>query len=153
MAREAVPACPSPATVTWRYIGAHTVHRWEKRDAWTIAAARSAGWMVRSALVPGSVETVGDTEKKSNRRALGDAGDATSRVAPLPATEVAARLDAHGSGVWPGRHSQTVFVGACDARTAAPAPGASVVTMPVMTKAAAATVVARNERAERFPIA
>ena len=51
----------SPAVVTWRYIGAQTLHCWENRDAWTIAAARSAGWTVRSALAPGSVETVGYT--------------------------------------------------------------------------------------------
>jgi hypothetical protein len=37
------------------------VHRWENRDAWTIAAARSAGWTAKSALVLGSVETVGYT--------------------------------------------------------------------------------------------
>ena len=48
-----------PATVTWRYMGAHTVHCWENREAWTIAASRSAGWMVRSALAVRSVETVG----------------------------------------------------------------------------------------------
>ena len=60
-ATAAVPACPSPATVTCRYIGAQTVQCWENRDAWTTAAARSAGWTVRSALVPGSVETVGYT--------------------------------------------------------------------------------------------
>ena len=60
-ARADAPACPRPATVTWRYMGAQTVQCWENRDACTSAAARSAGWTVRSALIPGSVETVGYT--------------------------------------------------------------------------------------------
>ncbi len=51
----------SPANVTWRYIGAHTVQRWENREAWTIAAALSAGCTVRSAFSLASADTVGYT--------------------------------------------------------------------------------------------
>ena len=47
--------------VACRYMGAQTLHTWEKRDAWAKAAAVSAGCTVRSAFVPDSVETVGYT--------------------------------------------------------------------------------------------
>ena len=57
--RSVVPF--NPATVTWRYMGAHTVQRWEKREAWIIAAALSAGCTVRSALSLVSADTVGYT--------------------------------------------------------------------------------------------
>ena len=58
--RVAAPLLRAPA-VAWRYIGAHTLHTCENCEAWATAAPISAGWTVRSALLPGSVETVGYT--------------------------------------------------------------------------------------------
>ena len=49
----------SATTVACLYMGAHTLHTCEKRDAWTTATSRSTGWTLRSALLPGSVDDVG----------------------------------------------------------------------------------------------
>ncbi len=57
---SSAPRASAP-TVAWRYIGAHTLHTWEKRDACETAAATSDSCTVRSALLPGSLETVGYT--------------------------------------------------------------------------------------------
>ena len=76
-------------------------------------------------------------------------------MAPFPATEVAARLRAQGSGAWPGRHSQTVCDAARIGRTVAPAPAGNDVNTPAPTTTAevtAAAIVAPRRRVLPLPI-
>ncbi len=49
------------ASVSWRYIGAYTLHTWENRDAWATATAVSSGSTDRVELAVGWVLTVGYT--------------------------------------------------------------------------------------------
>jgi hypothetical protein len=70
---------------------------------------------------------------------------------PPPFTLVAALLEVHGSGVWPGRHNQTVLVADARGRIAAPAVGGDAVSVPAPISTA--RDAARSQHADPFPIA
>jgi hypothetical protein len=61
---------------------------------------------------------------------------------------VEARLEVHGSGVWPGRHSHTVPADAWSGRVAAPVPGTNAVSTPAPMATARDAVL--SVRATRF---